>query len=803
MIPDPQTAIKIAGLENKSPGAVELAVYASVAVKIESELLRALRLKLAPQLDVGCEADLWHSRLVLASGPSGFTFRPDVAELLRNRLRDQVDRNTAVRAWDIIREMHEDTSPAIQLEEAIAWLAVTGGEADIEQRLNSALKAMVEDPDRGLAAWWMRARRRFPATVISTAAAARLDRTAMVQLGMESDDKATGDIFRDRLLRDAGETSILVRRNARAVEIGALEPDAATWSISVPLLKLIRIELIEAGAKEPAVVSLTPGQSRIVPVGEGSLLLKTERGDLFDLTAAEVSPSPAELLALTDLLQACGSLLALPFRYTVKPGDTINRIAGRFYGSSKGLKKIVTENHLTDSDRLFVGQVLLLPDPWPSLRSTVGVVAEAIVEYVDPQWRRGLRLLRDLLPDLPDDPLFSEFIGSCIALLAAQIPAKRAKTVHRLRRSIEDGLRVFDDWAPEEPEDPLGPTSRLWKTIDNVSRYLEKDTRPGEPLRGLSDWIMSYTKPQWHSVSKNLLKEDQREGAVSGLDAFVDQILGNVKQAIEEMIAFWGPAPVASRVAIKRESLEFLRRHRPDLDFIPEPASKGYRLVGKGTHFSELLKWTKDRTRLALQTLIEQRRKAKAEAAKTQMERLKRAQARRAEADKRKTIPKIFICYRREDSQGPAQRIYESLVEQYGSESIVFDIDTIPLGADFREYLNEEVGKCDIFLAVIGDRWLEILNKRLDEPNDFVRFEIQTALERGIPIVPVLVGSKSIPSEIDLPSKLAKLSHWQAVEVRAGADFEVQLKRLVDSLDRLLHKPETEKKSVKIKKTRR
>ena len=99
-------------------------------------------------------------------------------------------------------------------------------------------------------------------------------------------------------------------------------------------------------------------------------------------------------------------------------------------------------------------------------------------------------------------------------------------------------------------------------------------------------------------------------------------------------------------------------------------------------------------------------------------------------------MPKIFLCQRREDTKWPAQWIYNDLVDHYGSESVVFDIDTIPLGADFREYLNQEVSKCDILLAVIGDQWLEILKQRLGQPNDFVCIEIQAALKGGIPDLP-------------------------------------------------------------------
>jgi hypothetical protein len=155
-------------------------------------------------------------------------------------------------------------------------------------------------------------------------------------------------------------------------------------------------------------------------------------------------------------------------------------------------------------------------------------------------------------------------------------------------------------------------------------------------------------------------------------------------------------------------------------------------------------------------------------------------------------MSKIFLCYRRDDSEWPAQWIYNDLVKHFGSESVVWDIDTIPYGVDFREYLNKEVSKCDILLAVIGDKWLEILKQRSDQPNDFVRVEIQAALERGIPVVPILVGEKPVPNEEDLPPELANLSYTQAAKVRAGADLNTHLKRLVEGLDRRLSDLEAE-----------
>ncbi len=156
-------------------------------------------------------------------------------------------------------------------------------------------------------------------------------------------------------------------------------------------------------------------------------------------------------------------------------------------------------------------------------------------------------------------------------------------------------------------------------------------------------------------------------------------------------------------------------------------------------------------------------------------------------------MAKIFICYRREDSKWPAQWIYNDLTNHFGAESVVFDVDTIPLGTDFREYLNHQVSKCEILLAVIGDQWIELLKQRLDQPNDFVRIEIQAALERNIPVVPVLVGKAPVPNTKNLPPELMTLAYRQATEVHAGPDLQTHLKRLISGLDRLIAEKDAEK----------
>ena len=101
---------------------------------------------------------------------------------------------------------------------------------------------------------------------------------------------------------------------------------------------------------------------------------------------------------------------------------------------------------------------------------------------------------------------------------------------------------------------------------------------------------------------------------------------------------------------------------------------------------------------------------------------------------------KIFISYRRDDNHGyigPVVRgIYERLSSRYGEESVFMDVDTIPPGVDFVEYLGEAVSRSEVLLAIIGDHWVELLQDRSEDEDDFVRIEIESALNRSIPVIP-------------------------------------------------------------------
>lgn len=131
-------------------------------------------------------------------------------------------------------------------------------------------------------------------------------------------------------------------------------------------------------------------------------------------------------------------------------------------------------------------------------------------------------------------------------------------------------------------------------------------------------------------------------------------------------------------------------------------------------------------------------------------------------------------------------RIYDRLVERFGKQQVFKDVDSIPLGVDFRKHLQKIVGSCDIFLAVMGDHWLETGGaagkKRLDDPKDFVRIELEAALQRDIPVVPVLVRNARVPEESELPVTLAALAYRNGMAVRPDPDFHRDMDRLIEGV---------------------
>lgn len=150
-------------------------------------------------------------------------------------------------------------------------------------------------------------------------------------------------------------------------------------------------------------------------------------------------------------------------------------------------------------------------------------------------------------------------------------------------------------------------------------------------------------------------------------------------------------------------------------------------------------------------------------------------------------MAKIFISYRREDSQHQADRLHAALSKRIPKRNIFIDVDNIPVGVDFVQHLDQQVGQCDVLLALIGPDWLEAKNpqtgkRRLDDPKDFVRIEIAAALKRGIPVAPVLLDGAPFPPEHKLPEDLKALTRRNGVEVRR-LTFDADAERLVRGLE--------------------
>jgi TIR domain-containing protein len=146
---------------------------------------------------------------------------------------------------------------------------------------------------------------------------------------------------------------------------------------------------------------------------------------------------------------------------------------------------------------------------------------------------------------------------------------------------------------------------------------------------------------------------------------------------------------------------------------------------------------------------------------------------------------KVFLSYRREDSAGYAGRIQDRLAQEFGRDLLFMDVDTVPLGVNFVTVLHNEVAKCEVLLAVIGPHWLDACNdagkRRLDDSHDFVRIEIGAALQRNIPVIPILLDGAKVPKANQLPKDLEELSLRNGLDVR-HASFHNDIDKLVRSL---------------------
>jgi hypothetical protein len=136
------------------------------------------------------------------------------------------------------------------------------------------------------------------------------------------------------------------------------------------------------------------------------------------------------------------------------------------------------------------------------------------------------------------------------------------------------------------------------------------------------------------------------------------------------------------------------------------------------------------------------------------------------------TSPTVFISYRREDAAAHAGRIADQLLSRFGPGSVFMDVDSIGAGSDFVAEIDRAVSQADAVLVVIGPGWLSSSDpsggSRLQDPADFVRLEIETALGSEALVIPVLVGGASMPSKDRLPGSISKLAWLNAIDEQAN-----------------------------------
>src|SRR5215217_2454601 len=149
----------------------------------------------------------------------------------------------------------------------------------------------------------------------------------------------------------------------------------------------------------------------------------------------------------------------------------------------------------------------------------------------------------------------------------------------------------------------------------------------------------------------------------------------------------------------------------------------------------------------------------------------------------------VFISYRRAAGAGYAGRIADALVEHFGEDKVFRDIDSLEPGLDFVEAVERAIESSEVLIAVVGKNWLNVTDaaghKRLENPDDYVRTEIATALKRNIRVIPLLIQEAAMPSARELPDDLAPLSRRNAFVIH-DSSWRDDIQRLVTALERAI-----------------
>ncbi len=151
------------------------------------------------------------------------------------------------------------------------------------------------------------------------------------------------------------------------------------------------------------------------------------------------------------------------------------------------------------------------------------------------------------------------------------------------------------------------------------------------------------------------------------------------------------------------------------------------------------------------------------------------------------TSTRVFITYRRDDTAGDAGRLYDSLTRRFGDGSVFMDAEGIQPGQEFGQVIRETIEKSDVVLVLIGRRWANATDasgrRRLANPDDWVRREIEAALDLDVALVPILVHGAPMPAREELPPSIQPLAGFHAFKI--GDYWQGDIDRLADAIRRL------------------
>jgi hypothetical protein len=150
----------------------------------------------------------------------------------------------------------------------------------------------------------------------------------------------------------------------------------------------------------------------------------------------------------------------------------------------------------------------------------------------------------------------------------------------------------------------------------------------------------------------------------------------------------------------------------------------------------------------------------------------------------------IFISYRHADSVPYARLLQVNLRERFPKAPVFIDLDSVEAGLDFAKVISDAINSSGVMVVLIGPQWATLTDeegqRRLDDPGDYVRFEIRTALKRRIRVIPVLVEAAKPPRQQDLPPDLQRLARLNALQMSCDYRYQYDAERLMCIIGRAL-----------------